>query len=216
VKFCRSAPALTAWLLVAWLASASSAVAAANSPDALIDEMRRAFTVDGKPVPPEIFRDFGDGDLADSGPIWVTVDVKAAIGSNLYYDAITKNGDWLVQRKVQTPPLGSPFGDELTSYTFIGTADNGLLVVLASYSGGGTGVFYTLHVLDVAAARAFDSEGKVYDRVNLTDVRSMPLGDRWSGEVTIAHNAVTIVTERAGPTDDSGVRRTTVIAASRP
>jgi hypothetical protein len=49
----------------------------------LITEVRRTFTIDGKPIPPEIFRDFGDGDLADTGPIWVTVDVKASIGSNL-------------------------------------------------------------------------------------------------------------------------------------
>ena len=208
------ATALTACLFVLSLAPLARAEEA--SPAALVDEMRRSFTIDGKAVPPEIFRDLGDGDLADSGPIWVTVDVKSAIGSNLYYDAITKNGDWLVQRKVQTPPLGPPFGDELTSYTYLGATENGLLVVLASYSGGGTGVFYTLHILDLAPARAFDSEGKVYDRINLTDVRSTPLGDRWSGEVTIAHNTVTIVTERAGPVDDSGIRRTTTIEASRP
>jgi hypothetical protein len=40
---------------------------------ALIAEARRAFTLNGKQVPPEIFRDFGDGDLADSGTIWVTI-----------------------------------------------------------------------------------------------------------------------------------------------
>lgn len=211
----RFAAALGALLLAALVGSAPAAVAD-SSPDALVAEMRRSFTIDGKPVPPEIFRDLGDGDLADSGPIWVTVDVKSAIGSNPYFDTITKNGNWLVQRKVQTPPPSPPFGDELTSYTYIGATENGLLVVLASYSGGGSGVFYTLHILDVAAARAFDSEGKAYDRVNLTDVRSTTLGDRWSGEVTIAHNTVTIVTERAGPADDSGVRRTTTIAASRP
>ncbi|HUI34054.1 MAG TPA: hypothetical protein VLX67_00865, partial [Stellaceae bacterium] len=83
---------------------------------ALIAELRRSFTVDGKPVPPEIFRDFGDGDLADSGAIWVTVDVRAAIGSNLYFDAISRNGDWVVQRKVQTDHA---FGDELTGYEYI-------------------------------------------------------------------------------------------------
>jgi hypothetical protein len=32
---------------------------------ALIAEVRRAFTLNGKQIPPEIFRDFGDGDLAD-------------------------------------------------------------------------------------------------------------------------------------------------------
>jgi hypothetical protein len=211
----RSAQTLTASLLAGLVVSVSLAFAE-SSPDALVAEMRRSFTLDGKPVPPEIFRDFGDGDLADSGPIWVTIDVKAAIGSNLYFDTITKNGTWLVQRKVQTPPLGPPFGDELTSYSYIGAADNGLLVVLASYSGGGSGDFITLHILDAAAGRGFDDDGKVYDRLNLTNVQSIPLGDRWSGEVTISHNTVTIVTERAGPADDSGVRRTTTIEASRP
>jgi len=211
----RSAQTLTASLLAGLVVSVSLAFAE-SSPDALVAEMRRSFTLDGKPVPPEIFRDFGDGDLADSGPIWVTIDVKAAIGSNLYFDTITKNGTWLVQRKVQTPPLGPPFGDELTSYSYIGAADNGLLVVLASYSGGGSGDFITLHILDAAAGRGFDDDGKVYDRLNLTNVQSIPLGDRWSGDVTISHNTVTIVTERAGPTDDSGVRRTTTIEASRP
>ena len=202
--------ALAGWLFVLSLAPLARAAEASSA--ALVAEMRRSFTLDGKPVPTQIFRDFGDGDMADSGPIWVTVDVKSAIGSNLYYDAITKNGDWLVQRKVQT----LPFGDELTGYDYIGSTENGLLVVLASYSGGGSGDFITLHILDIAVGHGFDSEGKVYDRINLTDIRSVPLGDRWSGDVTIAHNTVTIVTERAGPVDDSGVRRTRTIEASRP
>jgi hypothetical protein len=34
----------------------------------LIAEARRTLTINGKPIPPEIFRDFGDGDMADSGP----------------------------------------------------------------------------------------------------------------------------------------------------
>jgi hypothetical protein len=55
-------------------------------PETLLDEVRKSFTVGGKRIPPEIFRDFGDGDLADSGSIWVTVDVHAAVGSNLYAD----------------------------------------------------------------------------------------------------------------------------------
>jgi hypothetical protein len=45
---------------------------AASSSAALLAEVRKSFTVKGQPIPPEIFRDFGDGDLADSGAIWVT------------------------------------------------------------------------------------------------------------------------------------------------
>jgi hypothetical protein len=201
---------LAAWLLAACLAPLSGAADAASSPADLVAEVRRSFTLDGKPVPPEVFRDFGDGDLADSGAIWVTVDLKAAIGSNLYFDDITKNGDWVIQKKVR------PDANEETAYTYIGATENGLLVALTAYSGGGTGEFITLHILDLDAARGFDFDGNRYDRINLTNLRSIPLGDRWDGEVTIAKNMITIVTTRTGPADDSGARRTTTVEARRP
>ena len=87
---------------------------------------------------------------------------------------------------------------------------------LTAYRGGGTGEFITLHILDLAAARGFDSDGGLYDRINLTNLQSIPLGDRWDGEVTIAKNTITIVTTRTGPADQSGARRTTTIEARRP
>ena len=83
---CRAAAAALA--IVALPAMAAEGTPASDP----VAEMRQSFTLDGKTIPPEIFRDFGDGDLADSGAIWVTVDVKAAIGSNLYYDAIKHEG----------------------------------------------------------------------------------------------------------------------------
>jgi hypothetical protein len=105
---------------------------------------------------------------------------------------------------------------EETGYSYYGTTENGLLVVLASYSGGGSGNFITLHILDIAAARAFDLEGKIYERVNLTNLRSIALGDRWNGEIRIEHNAIRVVTARKGPADDSGKRETMTIEARRP
>jgi hypothetical protein len=68
-------------------------------PETLLHEVRKTFTVGGKRISPEIFRDFGDGDLADSGSIWVTVDVQAAVGSNLYADSIKDDGRWATQTK---------------------------------------------------------------------------------------------------------------------
>lgn len=89
-------------------------------------------------------------------------------------------------------------------------------IALAAYNGGGSGDFITLHILDIAAARGFGPDGDLYDRINLTNLRSIPLGDRWDGEVTVAKNMITIVTTRAGPADQSGMRKTTVIEARRP
>jgi len=177
------------------------------STPALLAEVRKSFTLGGERIPPEIFRDFGDGNLADPPrSVWVTVDLRAAIGSNLYADEITKNGDWIIQRK---PAPGTMSGAEAAAYTYIGATENGLLVVLSTYSGGGTGDFYALHLLSLEAAPAFDDNGEVYERINLTNLRSTPLGDRWQGEVHIAGNTVRVVTTRKYPSDQSGTREDT-------
>jgi hypothetical protein len=198
-------------LIAVSLASPASA-GGTPSTASLLSEARRALTIGGKPIPPEIFRDFGDGDMVDSGPIWVTVDIKAATGSNLYFDDIKQDGKWVSQKKTDTK-AGT---QEETGYTYYGATANGLLVVVASYSGGGSGNFITLHILDLAAAHALDSDGKLYDRINLTNVRSVPLGDRWNGEIKIDKNTIRVITTRNGPADDSGKRETKTIEARRP
>ena len=200
--------------LVAALMVALAAPACAASASAALDELKKSFTVDGKPIPPQVFGDFGDSDMADSGSIRVTIDLLAAIGSNLYFgDIQTGQTGWVAQKKVTAGP------DSLTEemdYKFIGTTKNGLLVVVASYSGGGSGTFYSLHLLDAALARAFDNDGKLYDRLNLTVLRTMALGDRWDGTVKIAGNTVTIETSQAGPADTSGKTTTQHFEAARP
>jgi hypothetical protein len=206
-----SSAALALWMIASVLVPPPATADEAASAAALITEARHTFTLDGRQIPPEIFRAFGDGDLADSGAIWVTVDVKAAIGSNLYFDDITQNGDWIIQRKSAARPGGA----EETAYTYIGPTENGLLIVLSAYSGGGSGNFITLHILDIAPALAFDLKGDVYQRINLTNLRSVALGDRWDGEISIAKNTITVVTTRKGPADESGARETMTIEARR-
>jgi hypothetical protein len=72
---------------------------------------------------------------------------------------------------------------------------------VATYSGGGSGDFITLHILDLAAAQGLDNDGKPYQRIDLTSIRSVTLGDRWSGKVSIVKNTIHIATERNGPGD---------------
>ena len=217
----RALPRLTAALCAAAIIAccgstkmtkAQAPTASSVSPAALVAEVRKSFTINGKPIPPEIFRDFGDGDLADStNSIWITVDVLAATGSNRYYDDIKgEHGSYTQQAATcAQPPC------EATGYLYIGSADNGLLVVVASYSGGGSGDFETLHILDLAAAQGFDNDGKPYQRINLTDIRNVALGDRWSGQVSIAKNTIKIATERNGPGDRTDSSPAT-IEAKRP
>jgi hypothetical protein len=80
----------------------------------------------------------------------------AAVGSNLCYDPIRESGDWKIQKKLRSE-TDTP---EETAYSFKGVTTNSLLVVVASYNGG---------------------DGKRYQRINLTNIHSVALGDRWEG-----------------------------------
>ena len=80
------------------------------------------------------------------------------------------------------------------SYEFRGATANGMLVFLAAWSGGGSGTFYYLHILDAAPNRAFDEDGSTYSCFDLTLVRTYVLGDRWQGDVSITGNSVRVVT----------------------
>jgi hypothetical protein len=157
-----------------------------------LDEVRRSFTIGGKPIPPEIFADFGDATMSDSRPIVVTIDANAAIDSNRYADPIATKGRWVEQTKLGS---GSFNGPETMSYEFRGATANGMLVLLAAWSGGGSGTFYYLHILDAACNRAFDEDGSTYSRLDLTLVRTYILGDRWQGDVSISGNSVRVVTD---------------------
>jgi hypothetical protein len=157
-----------------------------------LDEVRRSFTIDGKPIPPQIFADFGDAMMFDSRPIVVTIDANAVIDSNRYADPIKTNGRWVDQVKLGS---GSFNGPETRSYEFHGATANGMLVFLAAWSGGGSGTFYYLHILDAASNRAFDEDGSTYSRLDLTLVRTYILGDRWQGDVRVSGNSVLVVTD---------------------
>jgi hypothetical protein len=178
-----------------------------------IDELRQNFTIGGEPVPPNIFRDMGDGDLADSGSIIVTIDARAATGSNLYADLIKRNGTWIAQSRASP---GDKALNEEEAYRYIGMTANKLLVVITSYSGGGSGVFYSLHILTAEPARAFDGEGKRYERLNVTTIRSVALGDRWNGEVRIDGNAILITMTGGIPAGQARKPSTVTIKAERP
>jgi hypothetical protein len=178
-----------------------------------IDELRKSFSVGGEPVPPNIFRDMGDGDLADSGSIIVTIDVKAATGSNLYAEPIKRNGAWLSQAR-QDPNEKGLMQEE--AYRFVGVTANKLLVVITSYSGGGSGVFHSLHILTAERGQGFDSDGKRYDRLNVTTVRSVALGDRWNGDVRIDGNFILVTTTGGIPEGQARRPSSMTIRAERP
>ena len=186
--------------LIAWAASALAA-----SP---LDELRRAFMLDGKPIPPDVFRDFGDADLGNSLPAVVTIDVKAAIKSERYGFPIARRGD-----------LGDaePAGDRLAQrrrgeqLSLRRRDEERVARRRRDVQRRRQRIFTTLHVLDASLAAGFDGDGKRYGRVDLTVLRSVVLGDRWQGEAAIAGETVRIATTK---TPAEGIPKT--IEAKRP
>jgi hypothetical protein len=164
--------------ILVFLALCCGAVTTAFAADPL-DEVRGSFTIGGKPIPPEIFADFGDAMMSDNRPIVVTIDANAAIDSNRYADPIKTNGRWVEQIKLGS---GSFNGPETMSYEFRGATANGLLVFLAAWTGGGSGTFYYLHMLEAAPNRAFNEDGSTYSRIDLILVRTYILGNHWEGD----------------------------------
>ena len=189
--------------------------ALSQSIDDSLKELRQTFTLRGKPIPPAVFADFGDADMSGANSIRVTVDLLAAMDSNLYSAGLNAApSGWVSQKKAIG--AGADKAAETTAYKFNGVTKNGLLLVTAAFSGGGSGNYLTLHILDAAPARAFDSEGKAYDRLNLTVLRSIPLGDRWKGAIEIAGDNIAITTEPGEPNNSNPQRETRIVEAARP
>jgi hypothetical protein len=124
-------------LLLLALYSGSAATAFAAKP---LDEVRRSFTIVGKPIPPGIFADFADAMMSDNRPIVVTIDANAAIDSNRYADPIKTNGRWVEQIKLGS---GSFNGPETMSYEFRGATANGMLVFWPRGAEAAVGRFIT-------------------------------------------------------------------------
>lgn len=165
-------------------------------PDVL-DELRRNFTVGGRTIPPLIFRDLGDGNEADTKSMLITADVKAAIGGNQYSGLIKREEGFVVQSSEASE--GSRAVDT-EAYRFLGATPDGLLVVLTnSSSSDGHGSFYHLHVLDASVTAAIDYRGRKYERVTVTTLQLIPVGDRWAGQAKLSGDIVTITRPESGP-----------------
>src|SRR5579875_710132 len=65
--------------------------------DALLNEIRHSFTLHGRPVPPLLFRNLGDGDLADARAVFDSADLVAAVASDLYATETRQLAGWTVQ-----------------------------------------------------------------------------------------------------------------------
>jgi hypothetical protein len=147
----------------------------------LVEEVRQKFTINGHPLHPFIFRDL-EGWMSDSKPIITTIDVLAADGSNYYSREIVRTSEGYITLD----------GEESYSYSFIGRLKNRIVAVISHNGGGGSGIFATLHLLDVFSDMAFEHDGDLYERINLKSIRQVSLGDRWREEISVEGNTVVV------------------------
>ncbi|MBL6858230.1 MAG: hypothetical protein ISQ92_06035 [Pelagibacteraceae bacterium] len=148
------------------------------------------------PIHPELISDFIPG-YADSGDIIISINLTDAFGTNQYslldkYETELKEGRSVVS-------IDDPDGNGYFVYNYLGSTDNGAMVLMTYSSGGGTGIFPELLIIKVkkrlgANHDLFNSEGVVLDKqqVVLEKLLSISLGDRTENSIAINGNTVSV------------------------
>lgn len=164
-----------------------------TNPVELSPEMQRAlekadrdFSFGGKPIHPELIKEFETWFSDKSSPVTVSVDVAAAVHAHNEYDtdvvAIENN------RVRATNSDGRGFYE----YERIGTLKNGLHILRTYDCGGGSGVFQNLFFVRFSPDVAYGGDGQSYERLLMTVVGEFPLGDRDNSRIEISLNKVII------------------------
>lgn len=130
------------------------------------------------------------GWLSDVGDQVVAVDVVGANDSNRYFtDEISTTETDL------HPRVSARHGQSTFSYMYLGCSFSGVHVLQTWGSGGGTGVFCAVMLVTLSAESGLEVEldgVKKTDRFIVRKVAMVPLGDRYSGEVTYRFGLLTI------------------------
>ena len=163
---------------------AGNSVSATPTMQRLLDEVRNSFTLNGEPITPLALNDL-NGRISDNVPIVTTVDILAGNHSNRYSGEVSRRGG----RISVSVEAQSGVQSEAYSYRFIGRLDNDLLVVQFDKSGGGSGSFGSILVMDAFVERGKHS-GEIYERLCLKIVQEEGLGDRFAGTVAIKGNTL--------------------------
>ncbi len=172
-------------------------------------EVRKTFTIGGKPIPPEVFSDFGDAMLSDSRPSVVAIDANAAIDSNRYADPMTTKGRWVIQEK---PASGSLGARETMACEFRGATANGLIVIQTEMERR-----WRRSVSFPARARRRAAGRLRRRRLPLPPPRThrpahREPGGRLGGQVSVSGNSIRIITD--APRGGSGAPPQTIEARS--
>ena len=144
--------------------------------------IEQQFTYKNKPIHPKLVKELIPW-ISDEKPVTVAVDVAAAFQTNEYFaDVIVEKEGYI---KFQE-------NDEIFWYEWLGKLDNGIHVVRTfDASVDGSGVFQDLLFIKFHT-QEFDLNGKIYEQVIMTLVKSYGLGDRIYPQIDIFNDKVII------------------------
>ena len=151
-------------------------------------ELNKHFTYKGRPVHPLAVQELASG-VADPLPGPIAIDVEGTYDSNRYFgEYAEKEGRVLIELKTDGTSQGW-FG-----YEYLGRLANGFHVLRTFDNGGGTGVFQNLLLIKCAVDYEYGGEGERRNRLVMTRMGEILLGDRYSGRTKLQsdRNVITI------------------------
>lgn len=129
------------------------------------------------------------GWLSDSGDQVVAVNLTASNTSNRYFGKVS------VEETSTYPIVRNTCEEGWVAYRYIGHSFSGVHLVQTWRCGGGTGVFCDIAMVTISRDKCIEfslSSSRKKDRIVLKIVGSVPLGDRYEGEVLYRFGVLTI------------------------
>lgn len=171
-----------------------SPVAAASPTEpaiALQKQLREAndhFTYEGNPISVGVLKAFGLDDL--SGEKLPAAAVVLEEATDERYEIKSEGGN---PRKGIRAEYGEASfnGQESLGYVYLGRLANGSHVLLTTYSGGGSGIFTNLLLVNFTIHTQYTDEGR-QDRILVMDAGQITLGDRYDGKIKVEPKSITI------------------------
>ena len=180
-------------ILLVMVMSLMSLMSYAEDVQNLFKKVDTTFKLNGKPIHPKLIQEF-EGWLSDGGPITISVDALAAMGTDEYNEGdVEVDEEWVRY-----------YASERESYSYkrLGRLNNGLHVLRTAYWGGGSGVFSSLLFVRFVISKGLDghlhsdNDLTSYERILMTIVCNYGLQDRYGGEIKLMAQENKVIVEK--------------------
>ena len=155
-----------------------------------LDEANEKFTYKSEPIHPDLIAEFSNWMSDNRPPVITTVDVSAAFDTNEYQQSEIKHRDnWLYVEHEEMD--GDIRSYESFNYRWLGKMANGVHVLEAGSSGGGSGFFMDLLFVRFSEGEIV-WEDKKESQLLMSIVGTYSLGDRYDGDIKVYPDKVVV------------------------